>query len=443
MATPDDLTELVDNPSETLEVEYKAELDLSDDVSKAKFAQHVAALSNHGGGHLVFGFNNDLTRAAQTEFPDVDRDAVAGIVKSYLDPAFQCDVRVVTAQSGARHTIVVVPSHGLVPVCARRDGPQDVAQRRPQGISKGAYYIRKPGPESAPINTPFEWGPLIRRCTLADRAAILGAIDVALKGARPEDTIETRLRRWHEALAQNYRERLTAAGGEGALAQGYVQLSFAVHQSGPPIAHQELLRAIVRCNTEADAVTRMHWGPFAVYHDPIAPRFRTSPDLDNGECEFLEAAMTEMPTNATIWRVSGDGFASLIKGWWEDTSFRQPPQTCISPTLLAKEVAGCVLFARAFANSFETATAVTFRCEWTGLKGRRPFDPWGVSIHIGHPSDDVTRVLSRTISLAEMNSGWETSTAMLAGPVARAVGIGDVLTAEWMANQAANWARQR
>jgi predicted HTH transcriptional regulator len=86
MAKQDDLIELLDNPDETLAVEYKSELDLSDPRSKADFARHVAALANHGGGHLVFGFNNDLTRAAQTEFPAVDRDAVAGIIKSYLNP---------------------------------------------------------------------------------------------------------------------------------------------------------------------------------------------------------------------------------------------------------------------------------------------------------------------------------------------------------------------
>src|ERR1700722_6736407 len=101
MAAHDDLIDLVDNPDETLAVEYKSELDPSDNQSKAKFARHVAALANHGGGHIVFGFNNDLTRAAITEFPAIDRDAVAGIVKSYLEPPFQCEVRVVTAQSGA------------------------------------------------------------------------------------------------------------------------------------------------------------------------------------------------------------------------------------------------------------------------------------------------------------------------------------------------------
>jgi hypothetical protein len=71
---PDDLTELVSRPDEILAAEYKCQLDLSNNVSKAKFAKHVAALANFGGGHLVFGFNNDLTTAVQTEFHSIDRD---------------------------------------------------------------------------------------------------------------------------------------------------------------------------------------------------------------------------------------------------------------------------------------------------------------------------------------------------------------------------------
>lgn len=287
MATHDDLIDLTDNPDETLAAEYKSEVDLTNPRSKANFARHVAALSNHGGGHLVFGFNNDLTRAVQTEFLAIDRDAVAGVVKSYLDPPFQCEVRVVTATGGARHTIVVVPSHDSVPVCARRDGPQD-AKGRPQGISSGAYYIRKPGPASEPILTPAEWAPLIRRCVLAERASILGAINVVLKGARSEEGIEAHLRQWHEALVRSYRERLTAARREEALTRGYMQFSFAVHQSGGAIAHDQLLRIVDRCNAEADAITRTHWGPFVVLHrDPIAPRSRTAPDLDHGNANSL------------------------------------------------------------------------------------------------------------------------------------------------------------
>ncbi len=55
---------------------------------------------------------------------------------------------------------------------------------------------------------------------------------MALKGERSEDAIETGLRRWHEVLAQSYRERLAGAGRAQALDYGYTQFSFAVHHSG-------------------------------------------------------------------------------------------------------------------------------------------------------------------------------------------------------------------
>jgi len=436
VATPDDLTDLIDNPSETLAVEYKSGSDLSDSLSKAKFARHVAALANYGGGCLVFGFNDDMTRADRTEFPTIDRDAVAGIVKSYLDPAFQCEVRTVTARDGVPHTIVVVPSHGAVPICAKRGGPQD-NKGRPQGILSCVYYIRKPGPASEPIVAPYEWTPLLRRCVLAERAAILAAISVALEGVGSGDAIEPGLRRWHEALAKKYRELLLPA----ALANGYTQFSFCIHHHGTAIEHGELLRVVEQCNAKADAITQLHWGPFAVFHqDP--PRFRTAPDLDDGELEFLEAIVSVNVRE--MWRVSCGGFASLVKPWWEDDPRfgSGTPKTSVSPTYLAKDIVNCVLFARAFANSFDAATAVTFRCEWIGFEARRPFDPFGRWFFSGHASEDDRRVSSSTVTLADMNASWEKASAKPAGPAARAVGLDHVLTAEWFTNQAANWKRQ-
>ena len=455
MALRDDLEDLVNFPEESLDAEYKSAIDLSDAVSRANFARHVAALANHGGGTIVLGFNDDLTRAPKTEFADVDRDAVAGIVKHFLEPALQCQVRVVTARTGARHTIIVVPSHGEVPICTRKSGPHD-SQGCPQGISTATYYVRKPGPSSEIIRTSSEWAPLIRRCALANRASILGAISAALndgrfvsnaQGAASESAVDTRLREWHAALAKGYHERLVADDLTGEIDKGYMQFSFLVHRSRETIPHDRLLETIGRCNREADAITRAHSGPFMVlHHDPFAPKSRTAPELDNGEVEFLECAIIEM--NGVIpvrdmWRISGDGIASLIRGWWEDTpQFGQSPKTCISPTWLAKEVAGCVLFTRVFANDFDTAMAVTFRCEWTGLSGRKPFDHYGRWQMSGHASEDDRRVGHVTVPLAELNDGWEATTAKLAGTVARAVGLGHILTADWLSNQATNWARQ-
>jgi hypothetical protein len=59
-----DLAELVDDPNERLSAEYKAIVDFDLPEARAKLARHIAALANHGGGHIVVGFNDDLSPAA-------------------------------------------------------------------------------------------------------------------------------------------------------------------------------------------------------------------------------------------------------------------------------------------------------------------------------------------------------------------------------------------
>lgn len=86
-----ELTELVDTPHERLDVEYKAWLDLNDNEARAKVARHLCALANHGGGYLVFGFEDDMTPsgARASSGGPYDQDSLSGIVKRYLVPAFQ------------------------------------------------------------------------------------------------------------------------------------------------------------------------------------------------------------------------------------------------------------------------------------------------------------------------------------------------------------------
>ena len=57
-----DLNDLIEIPRETLEIELKKWLDLSEPVVRANIARHLAALANYGGGYLVFGFEDDLKR---------------------------------------------------------------------------------------------------------------------------------------------------------------------------------------------------------------------------------------------------------------------------------------------------------------------------------------------------------------------------------------------
>ena len=105
----------------------KAWVDLDDQTQKAKLARHVGALANHGGGYLVFGFNDDLTHDQNrpSSLEKYNRDTFAGIAKRYLTPIFQCDVFSVTHSNGNEFSVVRVPGHKDVPIAAKADGPQD------------------------------------------------------------------------------------------------------------------------------------------------------------------------------------------------------------------------------------------------------------------------------------------------------------------------------
>src|SRR3954447_14651308 len=84
-----------------------------------------------------------------------NRDLISSIVKRYLEPTFQCDVQIVRSSIGNEHPVIIVPPHGATPICAKAGGPE--VNGKPQGIVAGAYYTRKPGPESEAIRTATEW----------------------------------------------------------------------------------------------------------------------------------------------------------------------------------------------------------------------------------------------------------------------------------------------
>jgi predicted HTH transcriptional regulator len=94
---------------------------------KASLARHLAALSNHGGGYLIFGVNYKTREPEGATALDpklFGEDAISAIIKRYLDPRFQC--RVEWAESnGVSYPIVIVPAHGARPLIAIADGPAD------------------------------------------------------------------------------------------------------------------------------------------------------------------------------------------------------------------------------------------------------------------------------------------------------------------------------
>ncbi len=229
---PSDVQDLVDNPGELLHVELKEWLDLKDDIVRAKLARHLAALSNHGGGYLIFGFKNDAS-PAEPHPGDVsryDHDAIGGIIDRYLAPTFQCEVFTVIRQgTGNQYPVVRIPGHGSIPVCAKRNGPHD-KKNNPQGVRQGEYYIRAPGPKSLAIESPEQWKALIHRCVINERESVLASISKILQATAGKVEGKTLLDEWHESMHSYYLKllKLSPTGWPVVLENNHYQLSYRI-----------------------------------------------------------------------------------------------------------------------------------------------------------------------------------------------------------------------
>jgi Putative DNA-binding domain len=250
-----ELEEFVESPTETLSVEYKSWLDLGDPETRADLARHIAALANYGGGVVVFGFTDEMYFAGQNPFPNraCTRDTVAGIVRKYLEPSFQCDVQMIRSAAGNEHPIIIVPPHGAAPVCARAGGPE--IKGRVRGIVKGCYYIRKPGPSSEPIQSGAEWVPLIRRCVMHERSAILGAIGAALREPEKVPSISEGLKTWHDAGRAPFDGRFREGLISNEFGNAQFQFSYAIeHGEGQRIEINRLMDILRQVNSEVRGV---------------------------------------------------------------------------------------------------------------------------------------------------------------------------------------------
>jgi schlafen family protein len=447
-----ELQELVDHPNETLSAEYKEWFDPSDNAARAKLARHLAAMANHGGGVIVVGFTDAMAYAGANPFTRIpwNRDTVTSIVKKYLEPSFQCNVYEVTSSAGNVHPVIEVPPHKGVPICAKAGGP--VVEGKSTGIERGVYYIRKPGPESAPILTAVEWAPIIRRCAMHERAAIIAAIDAAIRGGAARPDTDEALKIWHDAARSVFVKDAQAAQ-QTDLIQRNFQFSYTIEPTGDEkIDLNQVEESLRRVNSEVRDLVITGWSMFYVFtKQAIAPRFETDPAIGGGEQEFLESALLRdtsvLHGGADMWRVSPDGKATILREYWEDsgsitTGTGIPPGKAFSPNLLVQSLAEFVRHARALAERFESATTVSIRCEWRGLAGRVVHDPearWVGVDSLKATSD--SRTASGRWPVGAIQNNWAEIVAELAAPVARVFGLQQIITPGWILGQAGKWRR--
>lgn len=445
-----ELLELVDTPRERLDVEYKAWLDLNDDETRAKLARHFCALSNYGGGYLVFGINDDMTSsgACPSDAGHYNQDTMSGIIKRFLRPAFQVVVHEVkSALTGVTHPIVWVPSHETVPICSMRDGPQK--RGKTTGIAKGSYYTRAPGPESEVITRPELWEPIIQRCIIHKRQSLLADIESLLRSPRHSVTEpDQELQIWHNAAHRRFLEYADVDPQRDQLKRAHYQFSYQLNitdqqQLDIPVLYDQLRRIGHEVLDFVDPGWTMFW---VFDNQEFAPH--AVAELVVGDTEFLECNLIRKDVAELtfplpdFWWVAPNGIATLVRPYREDrrnfgAGFEAG--TWLWPYIMAREIAEIVRHARAFTERFETVESVSFRAEWHGLKDRilkDRNDP--TRLYRGGPAQSDNRVITKTVPVAYLTSNWADITAEMLSKLMRMFDARHSITSQ----EILNWSKE-
>ena len=459
-ATPSDVQALVDTPCRTLDVEYKSWRNLSNTEDRAELARDIAALANHGGGHIVFGFDQDTLRPEDTDpfVTGCTPEQVNAIVRLYLDPPVACEVATLRGAGGSLHPAIRVAGHGAVPVCVRRDGPPIGASRL---LERGSFYIRKhgtvagaflgiPRPRTDRVETPQDWAPLIRRCVRQDRETLLAMIDAAVEGRTDMPDVVEQLATWHAAAHAEFLRLVPLSPVAGRLQRCHYMLSYAFELAGPEgPGHSQLPDTLRRVVFELRPLFRDAMILFdPPYRRSVQPRFVVDDATGDGETDFLEVAwLRERPPGETseFWRLSPRGLASIVRDYAEDkaaanAALGMQPGTWFSPNALAQEVATLVCHARSLARFFGGVRRVHFRCEWRGLAGRVLFDPNTSWVQRGAATDDH-RIVTTQMPASSLGQAWPEMVAQIIAPVLRAFEPDLALGGDWVRGQMTRWAQ--
>lgn len=451
-ATPGDIQELVEAPCRALELEYKSWRNLDHAEDRAELARDIAALSNHGGGFIIFGFlEHTLTPDDTDPFrTHCTGERITAIVRAYLDPPVRCDIVPVMSAAGVVHPVIRIMGHGSTPVCIRQDGPVVGSGKL---IERGAYYIRKHGPiasgrhigapcpQSSKIEVPQDWAQLIRRCVRHDREALLGMLEAAIEGRAPAPQLAQLVAVWHRAARAAFLSLVPRSPIADSLARRHYALSYGFDLVRPEtLEPAQLADALRRTVFELQPQFRSGWNMFdPPYRRAVQARFVLDPASGDDEQDFLETAWLRDRNpgeTADFWRVSPRGFATIVRGYAEDMT-QSPslpltrPGTYLSPSVLTQEVAELVCHARAFTRLFGSVRRVAFRCEWWGLGGRELFDANTRWAHRG-PALDDRRVATLQVPVASLAQAWPEVVAQLIAPVLRAFEPDLVLDADWV-----------
>ncbi|MBV6487652.1 MAG: hypothetical protein GHHEDOFH_01599 [Pseudorhodoplanes sp.] len=418
---------LLDHRSEEPEIEYKAWMDLTSAENKSKIAKHLCALSNYGGGWLVFGISDDglHTEPHPGDLTGYSQDVINSIVSRYLHPAFHCNVHFVQSRkTGKTYPVVQIPPHGAQPICAKSDGP--LVDKRRVGVSQGTHYIRVPGPSSVPIDHPDLWKQLLHRCVVRERDSLLTSISrlFAAPSAVPEqsildDYIDDTILRWNELQTEGWlvdpKSNRTALG---------FQLLNSQRSSVRPVKLSLLKDSIREASNAVDAECSGLMTFDISHRGEIAPRVAVVGQTEGYEVAAIQEKGAYVFAPA-YWRIMSDGVAAEVRAYHEDSDWVHEvmkqrssrawnPGAHLSPRFQAVRMYEFVLFVRHFSEVFSNVESVVLAADYSGLENRSIRDTRSGSYYsIDQKSSSTTRRVKVEVAIESLTGDGTASTAAL------------------------------
>jgi Putative DNA-binding domain len=348
------LQDILMNPHERLDVEFKDWLDPKDDGHKAKIAKALMALANFGGGILVLGIQ-EIDKGWKTnlmqKYPATfSQDDINGIVKNYAAPAFHCELILVQHPTAeVKYPFIRVPDNLTIPVRSKRDGGE---------VRVNRYYGRLPGPCSDELNERA-WDELISRCVRRNKDGLLKDLIDVFQGSQATKTQELNALAVFNEQATARLKAVAADAYHSTYGRGTRTFSFAFGSTFVARTVDEIRDTLRQTRGETG------WTPFICLgtHPPY---------FFDGllECHIIPERVSK--SHSDFWRASRTGNFTLIRPYDEDFSpGKMTPGSELDPVLTIWRVGDCALHAAKIADALGYSDSIELMIEWTGLSGRR------------------------------------------------------------------------
>jgi hypothetical protein len=376
---------LVMNPSESLTIEVKTWLDLSNDDEKANLLRAIAALRNHNGGHIVIGFDNASLQPDETRRPaDIavhyHIDFIQPLVAKYLSELFEIGVATVTRE-GNLYPVITIPSGVRTPVSVRRDLGTGT-----KAIKEHEIYVRTLRANHKPSSSKArhqDWGELMQHCFDNREADIGSFLRRHLGSFNPEVLREfaaaisdaNPTRKTDEELAKDFlhesEARYATVKQEKPFdfpEHGTWEVALVIQGEAPSHELSEVLSLLRNHNPS--------YSGWPVWMDPSNLDKERPPFVFNGLYEALVVS-NFLRNSIDYMRVDPRGKFFLLRSYDDDTSTHErapAPLTSLDivvPIWRTAEAIGVGLaLARGWGFSSENST-LNFLFKWTRLSGRR------------------------------------------------------------------------